>query len=106
MGISPWAKGQISPTWAVVCVRDNGTAMDLTGVTQTQLSLVIYSSNYVQTGTGAGTLTVQNANPGRVNYVPAVADSATPGTYYVRVVVDFEGTSPDMSDYIQWVIQP
>jgi hypothetical protein len=104
MGISPWAVGQQSPTWTIVCQRDNDTVMILTGVTTGQLSLIIYNSSYVQVGTSAGTFTILNAATGWVNYAPAAADSATAGVYYVRVVVDFNGTTPDMSDYIQWVV--
>lgn len=104
MGISPWAVGQQSPTWTILCQRDNNTTMNLTGVTTGQLSLVIYNASYVQIGTGAGSFTTLNASTGLINYAPVAADSATAGMYYVRVVVDFNGTSPDMSDYIQWVI--
>lgn len=84
--------------------RDNGAAMNLTGVTAGQLSLLIYNSSYAQTGTGAGTFTILNANPGVVQYALASADVASVGTFYVRVEVNFNGTSPDFSDYILWVI--
>jgi hypothetical protein len=87
-------------------MRDNDTAMNLTGVTVGQLSLVIYSASYVEIGTGAGTFTILSANPGWVRYALDPADPATAGTFYVRFVVDFNGTSPDMSDYMQWIINP
>lgn len=107
--ISPWAKGQLSPTWTIPMTRDNGNVMDLTGVTANQLSLVIYTlsgGTYTQSGTGAGTFTILSAKPGVVRYAPASADVATAGTFYVRVVVNFNGTAPDPSDYILWIINP
>ena len=106
MSISPWAVGQLSPTWTLPCTRDDNTTMVLTGVTTGQLSLVIYNSNHVLIGTGAGTFTILSASAGWVNYALAPADVTTAGTFYVRVVVDFNGTSPDMSDYIRWEIDP
>jgi hypothetical protein len=105
MPISPWAKGQLSPSWTIPMVRDNNTQMDLTGVTTNQLSLVIYNSNYVQTTTGNGTFSILETSPGMVRYVPASPDAGTAGTFYVRVVINFGGSTPDMSDYIQWVVQ-
>lgn len=100
MGITPWAVGQLSPTWTVPMQRDGGTVMDLTGVTTGQLSLVIYSATYAKVGTGAGTFTILNARPGVVRYAPASADVATAGTYYVRITINFNGTALDASDYI------
>lgn len=106
MPISPWRVGQLSPTWTINMIRDNNTVMDLTGVTTGQLSLIIYSTAKVVTGTGAGTFTITQAKPGIVTYAPASADiPSTAGTYYVRVEINFNGTTPDFSDYITWVIQ-
>jgi hypothetical protein len=80
--------------------------MDLTGVTTGQLSLLIYNANHVQTGTGAGTFAIVDVNPGVVTYQLVSGDlPVTTGTYYLRVKVNFNGVSPDMSDYINWVIQ-
>lgn len=104
MGISPWAVGQLSPIWTIVMMRDS-KPMDLTGVTTGQLSLLIYNSSHTKTGTGAGTFTIVDTNPGVVTYQLVSADvPATAGQYYVRVEVNFNGTSPDMSDYISWVV--
>lgn len=105
MAISPWAKGQLSPSWTIQLTRDNNTTMDLTGVTANQLSLQIYNASYVQIATGAGTFGIVNVRPGVVRYNLAAADVATAGNYYVRVAVNFGGSSPDMSDYIPWVVQ-
>lgn len=112
MGISPWAKGQTSPTWTIICERDNDEPMILTGVLTSQLSLAIYSSNYAPVATGGGSFTIisvgdlASKTPAVVNYAPVAADSATTGTFYVRIIVDYNGTSPDMSDYIRWEIDP
>ena len=103
-GITPWAVGQLSPAWTIPMQRDNGAVMDLTGVAVNQLSLVMYNSLYVKTGTGAGTFTIVNARPGVVKYAPASADCATAGTFYVRVEINFNGTTPDFSDYTLWQI--
>ena len=102
--ISPWAVGQLSPIWTIVLARDS-KPMDLTGVTIGQLSLLIYNASHVQTGTGAGTFAIVDAYPAIVTYQLVSADvPVTAGTYFVRVKVNFNGTTPDMSDYINWSI--
>jgi len=79
--------------------------MTLTGATTGQLSLLIYNSSHIQVGTGAGTFTIVDSNPGIVTYQLVSADvPATAGQYYVRVKVNFNGTTPDMSDYIGWQV--
>lgn len=108
MAITPWPKGDTSPTWTIPMIRDNNTLMDLTGVTANQLSVVIYSATYAILGTGAGTITIVNAKPGVVRYKPAASDSTTTaqlGNNYVRIVVNFNGTDPDACDYILWTVQ-
>lgn len=106
MSVSPWRVGQLSPIWTINMIRDNNIIMDLTGVTTGQLSLIIYNGSKVITGTGAGTFAITSTKPGIVTYQPASADvPSTAGTYYIRVEVNFNGTSPDFSDYILWAIQ-
>lgn len=107
MGITPWAKGQRSPTWTIPMTRDGGKVMNLTGVTTGQLSLVIYTASpLTQIATGGGQFTILSADPGIVQYAPATTDSSTTGNLLVRVVVDFNSTDPDPSDYIQWTVNP
>lgn len=97
--LGQWAVGQLSPVWELPLARDN-RVMDLTGVTTGQLSLIIYNSNHVQTGTGAGSFAINNAKPGVVTYTQATGDMANAGTFYYRVKVNFNGTTPDFSDYV------
>lgn len=104
-GISPWAVGQLSPSWVLPMTRDGGAVMDLTGVTTSQLSLIIYNSLSVKVGTGAGAFTIVNVRPGVVRYTPAAADVSTSGTFYLRVEVNFNGTTPDYSDYLLFQVQ-
>lgn len=104
MGITPWAVGQLSPLWTITLTRDGGI-MDITGVTTNQLSLLIYNNSQAQTGTGQGTFSIIEAKPAIVTYQLNSADVPTvTGNYYVRVKVNFNGTTPDMSDYIFWGI--
>ncbi len=103
--LGQWAVGQLSPSWELPLVRDN-RVMDLTGVTTGQLSLIIYNASKVQTGTGAGSFTIKNVKPGVVVYAPASADMASAGTFYYRVKINFNGTTPDFSDYIHMQINP
>ena len=98
--LGQWAVGQLSPTWELVMMRDS-RLFDLTGVSTNQLSLIIYNSNKVQTGTGAGSFAINNIKPAVVTYSQATADMANAGTYYLRVKVNFNGTTPDFSDYIK-----
>jgi hypothetical protein len=97
--LGTWAVGQLSPVWEMTLARDN-RVMDLTGVTLGQLSLIVYNSAKVQTGTGAGSFVINNAKPAVVTYSQAAADMAAAGTFYYRVKVNFNGTTPDFSDYI------
>lgn len=108
MPITPWTVGQLSPTWTIPMVRDGTSEMDLTGVTTGQLSLIIYTSAKVVAANspGVGTFTISQVKPGIVTYAPASADvPSSAGQYFVRVKVNFNGTTPDFSDYISWVIQ-
>jgi len=105
MPISPWTLGQLSPIWTIVLARDS-KPMDLTGVTVNQLSLLLYNGNHAQTGTGAGTFTIIDTNPGVITYQLVTADvPVVTGTYYVRVKINFNNVAPDMSDYVTWTIQ-
>ena len=106
-GISPWTVGQLSPSWTIPMTRDNAE-MDLTGVTTGQLSVIIYTSAKVRASNspGAGTFTIDQTKPGIVTYTPASQDiPATAGQYYIRIEVNFNGTMPDYSDYISWLVQ-
>jgi hypothetical protein len=108
MAVSPWRVGQLSPTWTINMIRDNNTEMDLTGVTAGQLSLIIYTSAKVvaSNSPGVGTFAITQAKPGIVTYTLNAADvPATAGQYYFRVEVNFNGTTPDYSDLISWVLQ-
>src|SRR6266704_3030917 len=101
--LGSWTVGQLSPHWELPLSRDS-RVMDLTGVTTNQLSLIIYNSAKTQTGTGAGSFTINNAKPGVVTYAQASADLASAGTFYFRVKINFNGVSPDYSDLIKIII--
>ena len=106
-----WTVGQLSPNWELPLSRvdANGTfsrIMDLTGVTTGQLSLIIYTSAraVASNSPGAGTFTITQVKPGIVTYAQASADVATSGVYYLKVKINFNGTTPDYSDYISITI--
>ncbi len=108
MSISPWRTGQLSPTWTINMVRDGNNVIDLTGVTTNQLNLIIYTSSKVvaSNSPGVGTFTITQANPGIVTYALASQDVPTAaGVYWIRIEVNFNGTTPDYSDYIPWIIE-
>ncbi len=108
MGISPWRVGQLSPTWTINMIRDNNTIMDLTGVTTGQLSLIIYTTAQAlaSNSPGVGTFTITQAKPGIVTYQLASADvPSSAGQYWVRVEVNYNGSTPDFSDFIPWLVQ-
>jgi len=105
-----WTVGQLYPAWELPLVRTdaNGNisrAMDLTEVSASQLSLLIYNSAKTKIGTGGGSFVINNAKPAIVTYTqnPAASGLTAAGTFYYRVEVNFNGT-PDYSDYIQIVI--
>ena len=100
-----WTVGQLAPNWEFPLVRTDANGnlsrvMDLTGVTTAQLSLLIYNAAKTQTGTGTGTFTINNAKPGVVTYAQSASDMQNSGTYYFRVRINFNGTTPDYSDYV------
>ena len=106
-----WAVGQLYPNWELPLTRTdaNGNVsrvMDLTGVQVSQLSLIIYTAAKVVAANspGAGSFAINRAKPAVVTYSQATADMATAGTYYVRVRINFNGATPDYSDYVQIVI--
>lgn len=103
--LGQWTVGQLSPVWELPLARDS-RIMDLTGVTTGQLSLIIYTSAKVvaSNSPGAGTFTINNVKPGVVTYSQVAADMATAGTFYLRVKINFNGTTPDFSDYIRIII--
>jgi hypothetical protein len=98
--LGQWAVGQLAPNWELSLARDS-RVFDLSGVTTGQLSLIIYNSVKAQIGMGTGTFVINNVKPGVVTYIQSSADMANAGTFYLRLKVNFNGTSPDFSDYIR-----
>jgi hypothetical protein len=102
-----WALGQLYPSWTIRAVQDNGQPLNLTGVTTGELSFLVYNANYAEIATGSGAFSVINAADGIVTYTFASGDvPTTPGTYYVRIKIIFNNTSPFFTDYVKWVIAP
>jgi hypothetical protein len=99
-GITPWATGQLLPTWVISLVDDNGNPVNLTGATSAALSFLQGNSASV----GAGVAAV--ASPptlGQVTYAPATADVVSPGTYKVFVNVTFP-SGVLTSDPLPWIL--
>jgi hypothetical protein len=103
--LGSWTVGQLYPAWELALTRDTRT-MDLTGVTAGQLSMIIYTAAKVVAGNspGMGTFTINNAKPAVVVYTQSSGDMATAGTFYLKVKVNFNGSTPDYSDYIKLAI--
>lgn len=108
-GVSPWAKGQMFPLATFALNQGVDKFLDLTGVAANQVSLIIYNSSFVQTGTGAGSFSIlQTSDPatkGLVQYAWTSADSAALGQQYLRVKVNFSGSTPYFSDWIPWLVE-
>lgn len=108
MGISPWVKGQVTPTWTFEITLDNGAPLNLTGVTSGQCSLLIYNAAFASVATGGGSFAVLTpAISGLLTYTPLAADTSglTAGQYYVRVEVNFNSNAPFFSDFVSLTIQ-
>ena len=108
MGISPWRVGQVTPTWTFEITTDSGSPLNLTGVTAGQCSLLLYNAAFASVATGGGTFTLPTPlTSGLLTYAPIAADTSglAAGQYYVRVEVNFSGTSPFYSDFVSLVIQ-
>ena|SRR5581483_12211015 len=102
MGISPWPQGQTTPAIIFVCTKDNGQPLNLTGLTASNLSLLIHPASGSDI-VGTGTFTILNAAQGIVQYQPASGDVATTGSYTLIVVATFL-TGPTKSDGIPFNI--
>jgi hypothetical protein len=99
-GITPWATGQLLPTWVISLVDDNGNAVNLTGATSASLTFIC-GGNITS---GAGTAAVASPGTlGQVTYSPAAADVVTPGTYKVFVNVTFP-SGVLTSDPLSWIL--
>lgn len=102
--LGQWTVGQLYPNWEILLAPSSRT-MDLTGIANNQISLIIYSSAKVQIGTGAGSFVINNVKPGVVTYTQAPQDVAMSGTYYVRVrMTIFSGSRSWDSDFIKLVL--
>jgi hypothetical protein len=105
-GISPWTVGDTSPAWRVSLIDSQRNLLDLSNVIVSQLSLRIYNAAFVYQRNGAGTFSIPAGTLGTIQYQPDPSDSATPGTYYLKFRVDFGGTEPLSSNFVEWVVQP
>ena len=99
-GISPWPSGQIRPMIFEV-YDDSGQLVPLTGLVPSACVFQVYDwQGKTVVLTGTGTFSIPNAS-GFISYLPATTDSATPGTYLVRVKAGSLGST----DFIPWVVQ-
>jgi hypothetical protein len=107
MGINPWPVGQLTPI--LIPLTQESKIVDLTGQQNSYVSVKIYnvsaSGVYTLIGTSTGPCTIVQARPGQIQWQPAPADVATAGNYAIRVVVNFNGTTPQLFDYLTWNIQ-
>jgi hypothetical protein len=101
-GITPWATGQLLPTWVISLVDDNRSVVNLTGATSVALSFVRGPNATAGAGTAA---IVSPPTLGQVSYAPVAADVAVAGTYAIRVEVTFPA-GPLISDPIPWTLLP
>jgi hypothetical protein len=112
MGISPWPVGQL--TAIQIPLAQESKQVDLTGQLNSNISVVIYSVAvstttglpvYTLVGTSTGACSVVQNKPGIIQWSPASGDVATAGTYALRVKVNFNGTTPQIFDYVPWTIE-
>lgn len=82
-----WGVGQTT-LLTIVCMKDNKTPLDLTGLTTANLQFLIHPSSGADV-VGGGTFTIVSATQGLVQYLPVAADFATPGSVQVFVVANF-----------------
>lgn len=83
--LTTWGKGQTDPPMLLVCLRQNGQPQDLTGLSESNLSLLITINGATRTGTG--TFLIKSHYPAIVQYTPAAADFATTGQASIEVVI-------------------
>lgn len=91
MAISPWYVGQRLPIWSMSLQRDNGTSVDLTGVSGGSLALKLVNRSTAAVTTATGTPTIFAANPAIVQFAPSSADVTTAGSFSARLWVTWAG---------------
>lgn len=106
-GISPWLKTsyktQLAPLWTISLTTNSGATVNLTGLSDSALS--IYFKN-ISTGIetqGVGTLHIEQPTPGVVSYQVDAADVVI-GNYDVRLWIVF-GNGPDFFDIGVWSVE-
>lgn len=106
MALGTWVKTayktQTAPLWTISLTTTSGIAVNLTGLTDSALS--IYFKN-LSTGVetpGVGTLHIVQANPGIVSYQVDASDVVI-GNYDVRLWITFSN-GPDFFDLGTWSV--
>lgn len=110
MSISPWPVGQLSPI--TIPLTQESKVVDLTGQLNSYVSVVIYTVTYVAgvktytlLRTSAGACAIVQNKPGIISWTPTNTDVGTAGAYAIRASVNFNNTTPQIFDYLDWVIQ-
>src|SRR6266702_3540466 len=107
VGISPWIKSshqtQLAPSWTETLVTDSGSTANLTGLSDSALTIYFTNvSNGVETK-GTGALHIVQA-AGIVSYQVGTNDVLL-GMYHVRVWVAFVN-GPSVYDLGVWSVEP
>lgn len=111
MAISPWPVGQLSPI--TIPLSQESKTVDLTGQLNSYVSVIVYTVSTTSAGvktytllrTSAGACMITQNKPGIIQWTPTNTDVGTAGAYALRVSVNMGGTTPQIYDYLDWVIQ-
>lgn len=105
MPITPWYVSDQAPAWTITLNTDSGTT-NLTGLTTSAFTAKIKNNATGVVSTGTGTFTIQQTNPGIIQYQTSSADVSTIGIYTVYVVVAFSNGPQTFLVERNWSIIP
>ncbi len=110
MGVSPWPVGQLTPM--TIPLTQESKIVDLTNENIGHLSVLIYSVTtngpttiYTLLRTSTGPISIVQNKPAIIQWSPSSLDVASAGNFAFRVEVNWGGITPQLFDYIPWVIQ-
>lgn len=106
-GLGTWHKTQYktqtAPLWTASLTTTSGATVNLTGLDDSDLSIYFKNISTEVEAQGAGTLHIEQANPGIVSYQVDAADVVI-GNYDVRLWVTF-ANGPVFFDLGTWSVE-
>ena len=105
MGLTPMRTGDLAPAAQITILQDNGSALNLTGLSGGSFTLILHNTTTGADQIGAGTFSIINAVGGIIQYQWVAADTATAGSYALRIFIATAGGQQSVDDIPLTLIQ-